>query len=44
MLPSVMTTLLVSFTERDDVIRLINAWNATPHERKLYEEKLSKEI
>ena len=36
--------LLVSFTERDNVIRLINARAATSRERKLYEEKLSKEI
>ncbi len=37
-------TLLVSLMERGDVIRLINARTATSHERKLYEEKLNKEV
>ena len=36
--------LLVSFTERGDVIRLINARQVTTRERKLYEEILRKEI
>ena len=36
--------LLVSFTERNDVIRLISARPVTPREQKLYEEILRKEI
>ncbi len=30
--------LVIAYTERDDVIRIISARAATPHERKKYEE------